>query len=87
MVAHINAVGIYLELGAGCPILEIVPSVVFSHESAFHKGLERHFIVVVHPEALPPVAFGMQEHQVVNLADGCEILAADFHTLDGILVA
>ena len=87
VVAHIDAVGIDLELGARGAVLEIILAVMLGHESPFHERLESHLVIVVHAEALPAVFVGLQEHQVMDFADRCEVFAADFNALDGIFVA
>ena len=87
VVAHIDTVGIHLELGARCTILEVISAVMLGHERPFHERFECHLVIVVHPEALPSMLVGLQEHQVVNLADRCEIFAANLNTLDRVFVA
>ena len=87
MVTHIDTVGIHLELGAGRAILQVVLAAMLGHKGALGKRLERHLVVIVHPEAFPAMAVGMQPHEVVNLADGGKIVSADFNALEGIFVA
>ena len=87
IVGDINAVGIHLELGARCAVLEIILAAVLGHEGALGKGFKRHLVVIVHPETFPTVAVGMQPHKVVYLTDGGKVVSADFNALEGVFVA
>ena len=87
IIADINTIGINLKLCAGSTILKVVFTIVLSHRSPFGEWSQSHFIVVVHPETFPSVVFRLKSHNIVNFADWEEVVSAQLHPLQGILVA
>lgn len=67
--------------------MEIIFVIVFGHVSALCEWAECHFIVIVHAETFPAVFFGAEHHDIVNLADGVEIIPVQFYRFQGIFIA
>ena len=67
--------------------MEIIFVIVFGHVSALCEWAECHFIVIVHAETFPAVFFRAEHHDIVNLADGVEIIPVQFYRFQGIFIA
>lgn len=86
-VGHIYSVGIDLEFSARRTILEVILAVVLGHVGSFSEGAQGYFVVVVHAETFPSVLFGLEHHDVVNLAQGVEVVAVQLYSFQRIFVA
>ena len=85
-VAYVNPIGITAELGSGRAILQVIFVVVFGHERAFGKRLQKR-IVVIFAETFPAMLVVVERQNRNALAFGLERLAIQFHSVQRIQIA
>src|SRR5690554_289688 len=66
MIGHVHAIGIHVELGPRCPILQVISIVVFSHPRSL--DIPRYGVAVVLAEPFPAMFFHVLIKERVHLS-------------------